>query len=67
MRNRTWSRAGGHVLWLPNPGRSEDGLYLVLFNAGPDDPGSSEVGKKQALDTRVIFLIGEGEQASLES
>lgn len=45
----------GHVLWLPNPWRSEDGLYLVLFNAGPDDPGSSEVGKKQTLDMNVIF------------
>lgn len=56
------TRASGHVLWLPSPERSEDGLYLVLFNAGPDDPGSSEVGKKQMLDTRVLFLIGEGEQ-----
>lgn len=55
------------MLWLPNPGRSQDGLYSVLFNAGPDDPGSSEVGKKQTLHTSELFLIGEGEQASLES
>lgn len=60
------SRAGGHVLWLPNPGRSEDGPCSVLFNAGPDDPGSSEVGQKQTLDMRVLFLIA-GEQASPES
>lgn len=60
------SRAGGHVLCLPNPGRSEDGLYLVLFNAGLDDPGSSEVGKKQALHMRTFSLI-EGDRVSLES